>query len=106
MLPRAPANAGRQAESLLYGSRAWLAAAGARAAVALRNSTAVAVHTLLLRVADRRPACRCSCMLCHHNRALGFEPKKEEIKKMIADIDKDGRCVCVCLCCVCAGCAG
>ena len=23
-------------------------------------------------------------------RALGFEPKKEEIKKMIADIDKDG----------------
>ena len=22
--------------------------------------------------------------------ALGFEPKKEEIKKMIADIDKDG----------------
>lgn len=23
--------------------------------------------------------------------ALGFEPKKEEIKKMIADIDKDGR---------------
>ena len=26
-----------------------------------------------------------------HCRALGFEPKKEEIKKMIADIDKDGR---------------
>ena len=23
-------------------------------------------------------------------RALGFEPKKEEIKKMITDIDKDG----------------
>ena len=23
-------------------------------------------------------------------RALGFEPKKEEIKKMIASIDKDG----------------
>ena len=23
-------------------------------------------------------------------RALGFEPKKEEIKKMIADIDRDG----------------
>ena len=23
-------------------------------------------------------------------RALGFEPKKEEVKKMIADIDKDG----------------
>lgn len=22
-------------------------------------------------------------------RALGFEPKKEEIKKMVADIDKD-----------------
>lgn len=27
-------------------------------------------------------------MLC--GRALGFEPKKEEVKKMIADIDKDG----------------
>ena len=26
----------------------------------------------------------------HVCRALGFEPKKEEIKKMIADIDKDG----------------
>jgi hypothetical protein len=24
-------------------------------------------------------------------RALGFEPKKEEIKKMIGDIDKDGK---------------
>lgn len=24
-------------------------------------------------------------------RALGFEPKKEEIKKMISDIDKDGK---------------
>ena len=23
-------------------------------------------------------------------RALGFEPKKEEIKKMIADLDKEG----------------
>jgi hypothetical protein len=23
-------------------------------------------------------------------RALGFEPRKEEIKKMISDIDKDG----------------
>ena len=23
-------------------------------------------------------------------RALGFEPKKEEIKKMLSDIDKDG----------------
>ena len=23
-------------------------------------------------------------------RALGFEPKKEEIKKMISDIDKEG----------------
>ena len=23
-------------------------------------------------------------------RALGFEPKKEEVKKMIADIDQDG----------------
>ncbi len=27
-------------------------------------------------------------LLC--DRALGFEPKKEEVKKMIADIDKDG----------------
>ncbi len=30
-------------------------------------------------------------------RALGFEPKKEEIRKMIADIDKDGsgmKCIC------------
>lgn len=24
-------------------------------------------------------------------RALGFEPKKEEIKKMIADVDKEGK---------------
>jgi len=24
-------------------------------------------------------------------RALGFEPKKEEIKKMIADVDREGR---------------
>ena len=24
-------------------------------------------------------------------RALGFEPKREEIKKMIADFDKDGQ---------------
>ena len=23
-------------------------------------------------------------------RALGFEPKKEEVRKMISDIDKDG----------------
>ena len=29
----------------------------------------------------------CLLGLC---RALGFEPKKEEVKKMIADIDKDG----------------
>ena len=28
-------------------------------------------------------------------RALGFEPKKEEIKKMIADIDKDGTGECL-----------
>ena len=27
---------------------------------------------------------------CRAARALGFEPKKEEVKKMIADIDKDG----------------
>ena len=37
----------------------------------------------------------CTAPLCAHLwlaqcRALGFEPKKEEIKKMIADIDKDG----------------
>jgi centrin-1 len=24
-------------------------------------------------------------------RALGFEPKKEEVKKMIADVDREGR---------------
>ena len=24
-------------------------------------------------------------------RALGFEPKKEEVKKMIGEIDKEGR---------------
>jgi Ca2+-binding EF-hand superfamily protein len=53
-------------------------------------------------------------------RALGFEPKKEEIKKMIADIDKDGSGtidfseflemmtakmvrLCVCLLCLCEG---
>jgi len=24
-------------------------------------------------------------------RALGFEPKKEEVRKMIADVDQDGR---------------
>ena len=29
-------------------------------------------------------------------RALGFEPKKEEIKKMIQDIDKDGTGMCFC----------
>lgn len=27
-------------------------------------------------------------------RALGFEPKKEEIRKMITDIDKDGSGMC------------
>lgn len=25
-------------------------------------------------------------------RALGFEPKREEVRKMIADVDQDGRC--------------
>lgn len=35
-------------------------------------------------------------------RALGFEPKKEEIKKMIADIDKEGTGVR--LCCQCCEC--
>ena len=30
-------------------------------------------------------------------RALGFEPKKEEIKKMISDIDKDGSGTSTCL---------
>ena len=29
-------------------------------------------------------------------RALGFEPKKEEIRKMISDIDKDGSGMHVC----------
>jgi Ca2+-binding EF-hand superfamily protein len=37
-------------------------------------------------------------------RALGFEPKKEEIKKMVAEVDKDGKgnaeetdlCMCNC----------
>ena len=28
-----------------------------------------------------------SILVC---RALGFEPKKEEVRKMIADVDKDG----------------
>lgn len=38
--------------------------------------------------------CTDTCCWCAGGcRALGFEPKKEEIKKMIADIDKDGRCV-------------
>ncbi len=31
-----------------------------------------------------------ACMFIAAFRALGFEPKKEEVKKMIADIDKDG----------------
>ena len=34
-----------------------------------------------------------ACLACYIQvamRALGFEPKKEEIKKMISDIDKDG----------------
>ena len=30
------------------------------------------------------------CILQVAMRALGFEPKKEEIKKMIAEVDKDG----------------
>ena len=30
------------------------------------------------------------CNLQVAMRALGFEPKKEEIKKMIAEVDKDG----------------
>lgn len=28
--------------------------------------------------------------LLFYGRTLGFEPKKEEVKKMIADMDKDG----------------
>lgn len=32
----------------------------------------------------------CACVPQVAMRALGFEPKKEEIKKMIADIDKEG----------------
>jgi len=31
-----------------------------------------------------------ACYIQVAMRALGFEPKKEEIKKMISDIDKDG----------------
>lgn len=38
-------------------------------------------------VKHRWPA---DCPPTHQCRALGFEPKKEEVKKMIADIDKDG----------------
>ena len=35
--------------------------------------------------------CVCVCMCVQvAMRALGFEPKKEEIKRMISDIDKDG----------------
>ena len=33
--------------------------------------------------------CVCVCVQVAM-RALGFEPKKEEIRRMIADIDKDG----------------
>lgn len=32
----------------------------------------------------------CTVRLAVAMRALGFEPKKEEVKKMIADIDRDG----------------
>ena len=35
-------------------------------------------------------------------RALGFEPKKEEIKKMISDIDKDGSGMLIMLQTVCS----
>merc|ERR1712167_365765 len=38
----------------------------------------------------RRPAARRRQQQKGDMRALGFEPKKEEIKKMIADIDTDG----------------
>lgn len=31
-------------------------------------------------------------------RALGFEPRKEEINKMIADIDRDGASLCLRAC--------
>lgn len=34
--------------------------------------------------------CIFACFIQVAMRALGFEPKKEEIKKMISDIDKDG----------------
>ena len=35
--------------------------------------------------------CVCVCVCVQvAMRALGFEPKKEEIRRMIADIDKDG----------------
>ena len=37
-----------------------------------------------------RPDAGCNGSCAGACRALGFEPKKEEVKKMIADIDKDG----------------
>ena len=45
-------------------------------------------HTILPPNASRADAHLLTHQCCC--RALGFEPKKEEIKKMIADIDKDG----------------
>lgn len=50
-------------------------------------STAAAACLLTVLPLELHGAVLCDC------RALGFEPKKEEIKKMIADIDKDGRSV-------------
>lgn len=52
--------------------------------VAMRYSAVPFTHSFLY------VACQFSQLCCYVHRALGFEPKKEEIKKMIADIDKDG----------------
>ena len=62
------------------------------------------VHTIIIILHPKNSSscfCVCVCVcVCVYNcfasfiqvamRALGFEPKKEEIRKMIADIDKDG----------------
>jgi hypothetical protein len=72
------------------------------------------IPTVLARSMPRSSRCEISLLLfvlAHPGgpqvamRALGFEPSKEEIKKMIQDIDKEGSgvhmraraCVCVCV---------
>lgn len=78
---------------------------GARRALALLGqprrcscawpAAAAVNHARCSPVLRQRPAPAC-CMqeLKVAMRALGFEPKKEEIKKMIADIDKARGCAC------------